>query len=129
QLLVAEGNGSWQSFNENPKKMQAVTAADVQRVAQKYFQPEERNVALYYTKAAQGPEDPLLAGLSQEEKDMVSQFKSRMAQMPAETIQRVLSQMEAAGDSVPEPRRKVAPVIKKMLQQRLEELEKEGGQQ
>ena len=129
QLLVAEGNGSWQSFNENPKKVQAVTAADVQRVAQKYLQPEQRAVALYYTKAAQGPEDPLLAGLSQEEKDMVNQFKGRVAQMPAETIQRVLSRMEAAGDSMPEQQRKLAPVIKKMLQQRLEELEKEGGQQ
>ncbi len=129
QLLIAEANGSWQSFNENPKRVQAVTAADVQRVSQKYFKPEQRAVALYYTKAAEGPEDPLLAGLSQEEKNMVNQIKSRVAQMPAERVQMMLSSLEAQGDSMPEPQRKMAPIIKKMLQERLEKLGKEGGQQ
>lgn len=52
QLLLADSLRGWRSFNEDPKRLAGVTAADVQRVAARYFQPERRAVALYYTKAA-----------------------------------------------------------------------------
>jgi predicted Zn-dependent peptidase len=50
QMLVADSNRGWKSFNEDPKKIAAVTAEDIQRVAGFYFKPENRAVALYYTK-------------------------------------------------------------------------------
>jgi predicted Zn-dependent peptidase len=50
QLLMAESDLGWQSINTDPPKQQAVTAADVQRVAKQYFAPENRNVLILYTK-------------------------------------------------------------------------------
>ncbi|MDW8284159.1 MAG: pitrilysin family protein [Myxococcales bacterium] len=51
QLLVNEGLGNWREINEGPRKIQAVTAADVQRVVTKYLLPRtNRAVAIYYRK-------------------------------------------------------------------------------
>jgi predicted Zn-dependent peptidase len=50
QILLSDSNRGWQSFNDDPKRIAAVTAEDIQRVAGKYFKPEERAVALFYTK-------------------------------------------------------------------------------
>jgi predicted Zn-dependent peptidase len=59
QILLADSNRGWQSFNEDPKRIAAVTAEDIQRVAIQYFKPETRAVALYYTKKSEGGEtDP-----------------------------------------------------------------------
>jgi predicted Zn-dependent peptidase len=52
QLLVSEAQGSWQIINQYAEKFQKVTAEDIQRVAKKYFAPENRTVALYYRKGA-----------------------------------------------------------------------------
>ena len=51
QLMGNEGRGDWREFNEGPKKIQAVTAEDVRRVAQAYFTKENRGVAVYTGKA------------------------------------------------------------------------------
>ncbi len=50
QLLLHEAQGSWRTINTYPEKLQAVTPEDIQRVAKKYFFPENRSVAIYYTK-------------------------------------------------------------------------------
>jgi len=52
QLLIADAYRGWRSFNEDPPRLAAVTAEDVQRVAQTYFVPERRAVAVYYRKPA-----------------------------------------------------------------------------
>ncbi|HYM11025.1 MAG TPA: pitrilysin family protein [Bryobacterales bacterium] len=67
QLLIDEATGSWQTINTYPQKLQAVTADDIQRVAKKYFSPENRSVALYYTKASATPQQPAArpAGVTQ----------------------------------------------------------------
>ena len=90
QLLLADNNRGWQSFNEDPKKIAAVTADDIQRVANKYFKPENRAVALYYTKKSEGAEDPLLAGLTDQEKAQVQQFKGMLAQMSLDEAKAIL---------------------------------------
>ena len=51
-LIHNDGKGHWQEINEAGPKIQAVTAADVQRVAQKYFTKENRAVAVYTRKPA-----------------------------------------------------------------------------
>jgi predicted Zn-dependent peptidase len=50
QLLIADGNGDWREINEAGPKLQAVTVADVKRVANEYLTKENRTVATYTRK-------------------------------------------------------------------------------
>jgi predicted Zn-dependent peptidase len=57
-LTEDEGLGDWKEFREGPKKVQAVTAEDVRRVAQTYFTKENRGVATYTRKGGAAPRRP-----------------------------------------------------------------------
>jgi predicted Zn-dependent peptidase len=50
QLIFNDGLGDWNEINEAGPKQQAVTAADIRRVANKYLTKENRNVAIYTRK-------------------------------------------------------------------------------
>ena len=50
-LIRNDGEGDWREINEAGPKIQAVTGADVKRVANKYFTRENRAVATYTRKA------------------------------------------------------------------------------
>ena len=54
-LILNDGEGDWKEINEAGTKLQAVTAADVKRVAQTYLTAENRTVALYSRKAGAAP--------------------------------------------------------------------------
>lgn len=56
QIMMNEGRGDWREINEAGKKIQAVTAEDVQRVTKKYFTKENRTVAIYTRKLVSQPE-------------------------------------------------------------------------
>ncbi|HEX8633907.1 MAG TPA: pitrilysin family protein, partial [Pyrinomonadaceae bacterium] len=45
QLLLRDANRGWATINTDPARVQAVTPADIQRVANRYFKPENRTVA------------------------------------------------------------------------------------
>ena len=47
QLAFYETLVDWQEINETPKKYDAVTAADIRRVANEYFGENNRSVATY----------------------------------------------------------------------------------
>jgi len=49
-LIRNDGEGDWHEINEAGPKIQAVTAADVQRVAKQYFTKENRAAAVYVRK-------------------------------------------------------------------------------
>jgi predicted Zn-dependent peptidase len=51
QLIRNDGEGDWREINEAGPKLQAVTAADVKRVANTYFTKENRTAAIYTRKA------------------------------------------------------------------------------
>jgi predicted Zn-dependent peptidase len=58
QLIQTDGLGDWREINAAAPKLQAVTAADVQRVANKYFTKENRVVGIYTRKpSAPGKEE------------------------------------------------------------------------
>jgi predicted Zn-dependent peptidase len=57
QIIYYDGEGDWHEINEEGPKIQAVTAADVKRVAEKYFTKENRTVAIYTRKAGTTPAD------------------------------------------------------------------------
>jgi predicted Zn-dependent peptidase len=120
QLLLAESNRGWESFNEDPKKIEAVTADDIQRVTVKYFKPEKRAVAVYYTKKAEsGTEDPLLTGLSDEEKAQVKKFRGMLAQMPAEQAKSFLQQIQQQESAAPPEKKKMLAVIKQLIEEKI----------
>jgi predicted Zn-dependent peptidase len=50
QLMRDDGEGDWREINAAAAKLQAVTAADVQRVANQYFTQENRTVAIFTRK-------------------------------------------------------------------------------
>jgi predicted Zn-dependent peptidase len=47
QLAFAETLLDWREINEGPAKYEAVTAADIRRVANEYFKPTNRSVATF----------------------------------------------------------------------------------
>ncbi|MBI3852651.1 MAG: insulinase family protein [Verrucomicrobia bacterium] len=51
QLIQTDGHGDWREINEAGAKIQAVTAADIKRVANEYFTAENRTVGIYTRKA------------------------------------------------------------------------------
>lgn len=51
QLMINDGEGDWREINAAGPKIQAVTAADVKRVANQYFTKENRTVGIYTRKA------------------------------------------------------------------------------
>jgi predicted Zn-dependent peptidase len=56
-VLMNDGNGDWREVNDAGPKLQAVTAADVMRVAKEYFTKENRTVAIYTRKAGTTPKE------------------------------------------------------------------------
>ena len=126
QLLIAETNRGWEAFNTDPARLQAVTAEDIQRVVGKYFRPENRAVAIYYTKESEAGEaemDPLLASLSPRERAAIQPMLANLKQAPAEQIEQQLAGMATAAGQVPEDQRKVFDVFRQLLERRLKELE------
>ena len=53
-LLIDDGDCDWREFLEANDKLQAVTAADVLRVANEYFTKDNRAVATYTRKTVEG---------------------------------------------------------------------------
>jgi predicted Zn-dependent peptidase len=125
QILLADSNRGWQSFNEDPKKIAAVTADDIQRVANLYFKPENRAVALFYTKKSEGgAEDPLLTGLTEQDKAQVRQFKAALAQMSLDEAKAILQKIEPQVGAAPPEKKRLVEAIQKLLQ---EKIQKTGG--
>jgi predicted Zn-dependent peptidase len=59
QLIYNDGYGNWHEINEAGKKIQAVTAADVKRVANQYLTKENRDVGVYTRKPGTKPPQKL----------------------------------------------------------------------
>jgi predicted Zn-dependent peptidase len=55
-LIQNDGEGDWREINEAAPKIQAVTAADVKRIASTYFTKENRTVAIYTRKPGAAPQ-------------------------------------------------------------------------
>lgn len=125
QLLLRESGRGWQTINTDPQMLQAITPQDIQRVAKTYFNKENRNVAIYYTKKSDKPEDPELAGLSEEEKAQIQRLKSGLPQMNAEQVKQIQGVIEQQLTSAPANKQAGLKYAKKLLEERLKQLE--GG--
>ena len=130
QLIQNDGRGDWREVNEAGAKVQAVTAADVKRVANRYFTKENRAVAVYTRKtgAPAAAEDPDLAGLNDQQKQMVRQFSQRLQSMDdLDRLRQMQGQMEAQAGGAPPEMKPALDVIRKKMLARIDELEKAKG--
>ncbi|HEV2707953.1 MAG TPA: pitrilysin family protein [Pyrinomonadaceae bacterium] len=132
QLLLRDNTRGWETINSDPARVQAVTAADIQRVANTYFKPENRTVGVYHTKKADAAagaaaEDPLLAGLDEQEKAQVRQVRGMLGQAKVEQLRAILGQIDQQAASAPADKQDMIKVIKQLIEERLKQLE--GGKQ
>lgn len=127
QVLVNDGFGDWRQVNEAGPRIQAVTAADIKRIAGEYFTKENRTVAIYTRKpgAPAGAEDPDLAALNDQQKQRVRQLSAQLAaEKDPEKLRQMQASLDAQAGSVPPEMKPVFDVVKKKVQARIEELEK-----
>ncbi|MDX2114893.1 MAG: pitrilysin family protein [Planctomycetota bacterium] len=133
QLGLLENLGRWQYINEDPAKIQAVTAEDIQRVANKYFDKTNRSVGLYYRKAGSetANEDPEFTKLREKlGPQMATAFKKQLEMITKETdsekLKQAVSQMNAAisAGQVPPNMTDAIRYMATKIEQRLTELEK-----
>ncbi len=127
QLMGNEGRGDWREFNGGPKKIQAVTAEDVRRVAQTYLTKENRGVATYTRKAgaATAPEDPALLAVPEQMRPMVKQTLARLiASTDADKLKQMIAQMESQSAQMPPQMKPATDLILQKARERLTELEK-----
>jgi predicted Zn-dependent peptidase len=79
QLVGYDALGDWRLINTLPEKADAVTGADIQRVAREYLTKEKRTVATFLRKEGAPPEDPELAKLPPQTQAMVRQTTEQIA--------------------------------------------------
>jgi predicted Zn-dependent peptidase len=129
QLLLRDNTRGWETINTDPAHHQGVTPEDIRRVANTYFKPENRTIAIYYTKKkAEGAvEDPALAGLSDQEKAQINQMKGMLGQANAEQLKAFLARLDQQAAAAPAEKQNFFKVVKKMLEDRLKQVE--GGKQ
>jgi predicted Zn-dependent peptidase len=123
QLLLYDSWSDWRYLNDSPARLQAVTAADIQRVAQAGFTRENSNVLVYERKAGSAPEDPEIAALPPQLKGMVKQQLAQIESItdPAELEQMLAEMMQMAGQ-VPPQVKPAVDIIVKRTQERIEAL-------
>ncbi|MFO0828009.1 MAG: pitrilysin family protein [Phycisphaerales bacterium] len=129
QLARAEAMGGWDEINAAQAKLDAVTAADIQRVAQKYLRKENSAVATYLRKqgaaANAAPEDPEFAKLPpQMQAGLKQALKQLAAETDAEGLKQALAQMSERASAVSEQMRPAFEYMRKKMQERIEQLEK-----
>ncbi len=110
--------GDWAEANNNPKMCDLVTAEDVQRVANKYFADDQRNVMIVNTKAGpegegEGGEDPQFAQAVQ----MIKSVKD------AARLEQMIGMFSMQMDQVEDPKERVQmEKLLKIANERLNEL-------
>ena len=130
QLAIMDALGDWRYLNTVAERTNEVTAEDVQRVAAKYFEPSKRLVSLYYRKeGSEAKETPSeLEALPPEMRTALMSQAEAIVQIedPAQ-LEMVLQQMEAQAAQVPEEMRPALDWMRGVIEERLAELQEDGG--
>ncbi len=132
QLSITEGYGGYEYLNEHPKRIAAVTAEDIMRVANEYLRADARAVGSFTRKG--GDEVALLtlddvrASLPEEMHEMVLPgLEQGVADIAAETdaegLKTQLEEMEAQAGMVPPQFQTAMKFMKQQIEQRIVEIE------
>jgi len=127
QLIFNEGLGDWHEVNAAGPRIQAVTAADVKRVAGEYLRKENRAVAVYTRKHGTGSdsEDPDLVGLTPEQKPVARQITASIrAEKDLAGLKQQMAKIETALQGADPKKQPLQKFILKKVQERVAELEK-----
>jgi predicted Zn-dependent peptidase len=126
QLIGNDGLGDWREVNEAGPKSQAVTAADLKRLANTYFTKENRAVAIYTRKPGTGGAevDPEVAALPSQQQAMVKGMITRLqTEKDVARLKQGLAKLEENAAQVPAEAKPVMDIMKKKMQARIAELE------
>ena len=131
QLGITEGYGSYEYLNEQPKRIAAVTAEDIMRVANEYLREDARAVASY-TRIG-GSEEVILtledvkASLTGEFAAVFPQIEAQIAGIQSETDAEALAegivQMDEQAGMMPPALNTAFKFMKQQMQKRIEEIE------
>jgi predicted Zn-dependent peptidase len=126
QLLVYDGRGDWNYINTSPEKLDAVTAADLQRVARDYLTKESRTVGIFLRKEGGAAEDPEIAKLSPQAQAMARQgLKQIEAETDPASLQQGIAQMQQMAAQVPPEMKAAVDLLMKRAQEKLATLQGE----
>lgn len=129
QLALYTARGEWTYINDQPSRLQRVTAADVRRVVDTYFKPERRAVATYVRKAGSEPEDPALLAIDPQFRPMVRQTVEGIeANNSIEQLLEMQAQISAQASQSPPQFRPAIRYILEKLESRIERLRAAGGE-
>jgi predicted Zn-dependent peptidase len=120
---VADGTADWRRADQIDDAVQAVTAADVQRVANTYFTKENRAVAIWTRKAGGAPEDPAIAALPAEARPMVKQMLDRLEHATdAAQVQQLIGRLDQMSGQVPPEMKPAIDYVRAKAEARIGEL-------
>lgn len=130
QIGFAERLGGWEWLNSEPDKIAAVTAEDIQRVANEIFVDNHRAVAHYRRSSDSQPLDPeILAALGDLPPQAVTmvtqQIKEILAITDVEELKTTLTEMKAQAGTIPPPFKPAFETMLKVAADHLATLE--GG--
>lgn len=134
QLAILEAWLGWEEINEYPRRLQEVTAEDIQRVAREYLTADRRGVALYTRKKGGAMReitlDDVEASLPEELREMVmEQFRGQLAQLEAETDAETLREsrrrLDEQSSAMPPMFKTMFDYVRQEIDRRIAEIE--GG--
>jgi predicted Zn-dependent peptidase len=125
QLMYYDGLGDWKYINTYADEIDAVTAADLQRVAKEYLTKENRTVGIFLRKeGAAAAEDPELSALPGPAQAMVKQQLQRIeAETDPAKLREGLARIQEAAAQAPPEMKPAIDLIVKRAQERLAALE------
>jgi predicted Zn-dependent peptidase len=124
QLLGYDAAGDWRLINSYADKVDAVTAADVQRVAQQYLVKENRTVGIFLRKEGAPPADAELEALPEQAQAMAKQALQQIeAQTDPAKLREGIARMQGMAGQAPPEIKPALELVLKRAQERLAALE------
>ena len=120
QIGYYEALDGWEHINEDPKRLQAVSADDILRVANTYFERTNQSVAIYNRTAGGDPIDEDLLALGPEQQRNVMLMLKQMENYSLPGLLQFRAQMGERLQQIPPQQ---AEQFKPMLEYLLEKMD------